>query len=45
MSSEPRLDPCQALDLARRPMTLLSELQSLLGPSHVLTGADADGYV
>ena len=26
-------------------MTLLSELQSLLGPSHVLTGADADGYV
>ncbi len=26
-------------------MTLLSDLQSLLGPAHVLTGADADSYV
>ena len=26
-------------------MTLLSDLQSLLGFSHVLTGADADSYV
>ena len=26
-------------------MNLLSDLQSLLGASHVLTGADADSYV
>ncbi|MGN6456512.1 MAG: FAD-binding oxidoreductase, partial [Achromobacter mucicolens] len=26
-------------------MTLLSDLQALLGDSHVLTGADADSYV